>query len=87
MSFLKKIFRKKADSPVIEGKVSEPLIPMVTNVDADGEIHVFDAEGSEWVITRSGELVYLSGDEGLVQIQFRIEQFRYLLTEAEQRLL
>lgn len=77
------LFKKKAQPEVIEATIVEPLIPMVTTVDEDGSAKVFSGDAEEWVLSRSGDLVYLSGEDGLVQAQFRTDDFRGFLAEAQ----
>jgi len=76
MNWFKKIFQKK---PVHRYDADEDkFMPLVTEKEGQ-TFSVMDSEGSAWTVSRSGDIVYLSGDDGLVQAQFDFETFMVFL--------
>lgn len=96
MSFLKKVFKKKPKAidlsewvevgPPGTGSttIHTPLegTALVTDFEADREPKITDMEGTVWTLNYSGDLAYLSGENGEVQAQFLITDFNRWLDEA-----
>lgn len=62
---------------------SEPLIPMVTELEPE-VVTIYDAEAGLWEFRRAENLIYMSGEDGLVQAQFHVGAVKDLVAELEQ---
>lgn len=50
--------------------------PMTTFDPLAHEAGILDTDGSYWGLRKQGDLIYLSGDDGLVQATFRADSFK-----------
>lgn len=76
-------FKKKSPEKVLTPVLLDEILPMVTTL-APEVAAAYDVEGEIWEFRRADNLIYMSGEDGLVQVQFRVEVLRDLLGELEQ---
>lgn len=90
--FLKK-FRAKPAKPAKGGEVQIIPLPqegrltsMVTRRGPEVVV-AFDMEGGQWEFTRAGDIVYVQGEDGTVQIQYHVDVIEDLIDELDELIL